>query len=157
MEGTICLIAPFDSEDPRADQLYFLINQRVPMTPSQKIQVVAGGGLGNATITRIYREGVKSLGAEGYYYNLWKEHRFVPQMWNNCKKTADLVFNNGLVRDRPAREALVHRAVMKWQCTGEKRQQSLKDYHTSISKGKSGATVKKLWNAIEKGEDLQLS
>jgi hypothetical protein len=154
--GAKCHIAPFDSNDPRADLLYKLINEKIEMPIRQKMYVRANGGLGDELVNNLWDDATRSLGTAGYYFDLWKAHKFVPQLWKNCKAVANLVFNNGIVRDRKAREDHVHRTVMKWQCTGVERQQALKIYCTKIKKGYASYTPRKLWSSIESGEDIEV-
>jgi len=154
--GTVCRIAPFDSTDPRADLLYQLLNTAEVMPTRQKLEVVAKGGPGSKKTVALWKEIQKSLGADGFYIDLFAKHGYVGQLWSNCLRVADLVFNNGLVKDRGSREALIHRTVMKWQCTGDKRQEALKIYCTKISKAAPGFKLQTLWKAIESGADIEV-
>lgn len=156
MLGTKCRIAPFESNDPRSDLLYQLLNEQEVMPTRQKLEVVAKGGPGSDATKSRWKSITRSLGETGYYIDLFRQHGYVGQLWSNCQRVADLVFNNKIVLDRGAREALVHRTVMKWQCTGKKRQEALKIYCTKISKGVPGYNVRALWRAIDKGEDIEV-
>jgi hypothetical protein len=159
LAGANCLIAPFDSSDPRADLLYKLINQRVVMTPAQKLEAHAKGAIAaNATTAADWRDAVKMLGDSGtdtgHYLELFRSHGYKPQLLKNCRAVAVLVFNNGILEDRKARESFVWRKVMQWQCQGN-RQGDLKIYCTKAGNGKPGFTARKLWNAIEKNQDIE--
>lgn len=157
ISGTNCLIAPFDSSDPRADLLYKLLNQRVKMTPAQKLEIHAKGGLAsNGVTSSFWRDAKKNLGETGYHMDLFRQHGFKPQLLRNCGSVAGLVFNNSILTDRSARESYVWRKVMQWQCTGEDRQEALKKYCTKISKGAIGFSAKKLWKAIEAGTNIEV-
>jgi hypothetical protein len=154
--GCMCRIAPFDSKDPRADLLYQVLNTAEVMPGRQKLEVVAKGGPGSKEIVATWAQIKKSLGDEGPYIEMFAEHGYVGQLWKNCTRVADLLFNNGILKDRPARESFVHRAVMKWQCTGEHRQEACKIYCTKIGKGIPGYKVQSLWKAIETGANVEV-
>jgi hypothetical protein len=157
MLGTVCKIAPFDSSDSRAPLLYKLLNTIEVMPGRQKMAVLGKGGPELAPgMGAQWKAITKSLGTEGYYIGLFGARGYVPQLWSNCKAVAELVFNNSIEKDRGAREPMVHRAVMKWQCHDEGlgRQAALKRYCTKVRNGASGYTAKALWKAIQTDQDI---
>lgn len=160
LAGCICLIAPFDSDDPRSDELYKILNTIEVMPGRQQWEVMAKGGpeltrglkTKWAKVTAILGDDPKSAP----YLKMFADRGYVPQYWNNAQSTSDLWFNNGLVKDKGAREGLTIRRIMQWECAenGEGRQSSLKRYLSAIKAGKPGFTAKKLKAAIENDENI---
>lgn len=154
IRGAQCLIAPFDSKDPRAELLYGILNTRVAMTIAQRTEAAFGGALPeDKQAQRVKRDAIKFFGETGFHISLFKNNGYSPQLLNNCRAVANFVFNNSLLKDRDARETYVYRKVLQWQCVGN-RQRSVIEYCARIKKGFSGYTHKKLWAAIEANEEL---